>query len=165
MAKKFLIVVAAIVAVMAALALLPGIFSQAEAFNLEYRRDHIYRVEGGGYNTIDQGILNIRQDGSATYVVLNGQGVQLEERQFTVRGDEMKVLKELFLNTGFMQIPDAEYRERPGLANFTRYQLDVHAGEESQSFRWVNPEAGFGNIPSIIINAGTRLDAIIESHP
>jgi hypothetical protein len=148
MAKKFLIVVAAIVAVMAALALLPGIFSQAEAFNLEYRRDHIYRVEGGGYNTIDQGILNIRQDGSATYVVLNGLGVQLEERQFTVRGDEMKVLKELFLNTGFMQI-----------------QLDVHAGEESQSFRWVNPEAGFGNIPSIVINAGTRLDAIIESHP
>ena len=163
MAKKFLMIVAGIVAVMAALALLPGIFSQGEGFGLEYRRDHIYRVEGGGHDTIDRGILSIRQDGSATYVVLNGQGVKLDERQFTLRSDEMKVLRELFLNTGFMQIPDAEYRERPDLANFTRYQLDVHSGEESQSFHWVNPEAGFGSIPSIIINAGTRLDAIIES--
>lgn len=164
MAKKFLAVVAAVVAVMAALVILPGIFSQGESLMLEYSRSNVSQIQGGGYETVEQHILNIRQDGSATYALLDREGVQVVERQFSVSGDEMKVLRELFLNTGFMQIPASEYAERPGLANFTRYRLDIQSGDESKSFLWVNPEAGFGNIPSIVVNAGSRLDAVIERH-
>ena len=84
------------------------------------------------------------------------------ERRFSVSSEEMKVLRELFLNTGFMQIPTTNYEERSGLANFTRYELSVLSGEDSQLIHWVNPEASNGSIPSIIINAGSRLDAMIE---
>jgi CHASE1-domain containing sensor protein len=164
MAKKFLAVAAGVVAVMAALVLLHGLFTQGESFTLEYRQSNFSQSEGGRYTAVEDEILNIRQDGSATYSLLNSQGVQITERQFSVSSDEMKVLRELFLNTGFMQIPDSEYGERQGLSNFTRYRLDIQSGDDSKSFLWVNPEASFGNIPSIIINAGTRLDAIIERH-
>ena len=74
----------------------------------------------------------------------------------------MKVLRELFLNTGFMQIPQTAFDEKSGLANYTRYQLSVQASDGSQLMNWVNPEASNTSIPSIVLNAGSRLDAIIE---
>ena len=151
MAKKFLIVVAGIVAVMAALVILPGVSRQSGSLSIEYPRD---TVAQSGLQ--DRESLRISNDGSAVY---SSEG---QERGFTVSADELKVLRELFLNTGFMEIPKTEYREKAGLANFTRYELSVSAEDRTQSIHWVNQEAGNESVPSIIVNAGTRLDAIIE---
>jgi hypothetical protein len=118
-------------------------------------------MDSGLYEVSGRQVLSINSDGSAMYL---GAGVQQSERRFSVSSEEMKVLRELFLNTGFMQIPAANYEEKSGLANFTRYELSVRSGEETQLIHWVNPEASKGPIPAIIINAGSRLDAIIERH-
>lgn len=160
MARKFLIVVAGVVAVMAALILLPGVSRQGNDVTIEYYRDNVTRMDSGLYDVSGRQILSISNDGSARYV----GGEQQLDRRFSVSGEEMKVLRELFLNTGFMQIPATNYEEKSGLANFTRYELSVRSGEDSQSIRWVNPEASNGSIPAIIINAGSRLDDIIERH-
>jgi hypothetical protein len=162
MAKKFLIAIAGVVAIMAALILLPGVSRQGGNITIEYYRDKVIRMESGLYDVGERQTLTINNDGSARYIGPGSQGEPQVERRFSVSSEEMKVLRELFLNTGFMQIPTTNYEERSGLANFTRYELSVLSGEDSQLIHWVNPEASNGSIPSIIINAGSRLDAIIE---
>lgn len=164
MAKKFLIAIAGVVAIMAALILLPGVSRQGGNVTIEYHRDTVIRMESGLYDVGERQTLTINNDGSAKYVGPGSQGEPQVERRFSVGSEEMKVLRELFLNTGFMQIPTTNYEERSGLANFTRYELTVLSGDDSQSIRWVNPEASNTSVPSIVINAGSRLDAIIERH-
>ena len=164
MAKKFLIAIAGVVAIMAALILLPGVSRQGGNITIEYYRDTVIRMESGLYDVGERQTLTINNDGSAKYIGPGSQGEPQVERSFRVSSEGMKVLRELFLNTGFMQIPTTSYEERSGLANFTRYELSVLSGEDSQLIHWVNPEASNGSIPSIIINAGSRLDAIIETN-
>lgn len=157
MAKKFLIAVAGIVAVMAALVILPGVSRQSGTVSIEYRRDAVSMTDTGLYEIQSRETLRIGNDGSAKYYRPNGQVLE-----FTVASEELKVLRELFLSTGFMQIPSRDYAEKTGVANFTRYDLSIKSEDGDQSIRWVNPEASGESIPSVIINAGSRLDAIIE---
>jgi hypothetical protein len=158
MAKKFLLIVAGIITVMAALVFLPGLAAQQGELAIEYYRDNVVRSESGMYDTINRETLTIANDGSARYQTLDGE----VDRRFFVSSEELKVLRELFLNTGFMQIPNTGFNEKAGLSNYTRYNLLVQNKEESQVLHWVNPEASNGAIPSIVLNAGSRLDAIIE---
>ena len=142
MAKKFLIAVAGIVAVMAALIILPGVSRQSGSVSIDYYRETIVRNDSGQHDVHERENLKIGNEGSATY----SRGGQ-PERRFTVSGDEMKVLRELFLTTGFMDIPKTDYQEKAGLANFTRYELTVTAEDDNQLMHWVNPEAGNESIP------------------
>ena len=164
MAKKFLIAIAGVVAIMAALILLPGLSRQGENITIEYYRDTVIRMESGLYDVGERQTLTINNDGSARYIGPGSEGDPQVERRFSVSSEEMKVLRELFLNTGFMQIPRTDYEEKSGLANFTRYELAVRSEQDSQLIRWVNPEASSESIPSIIVNAGSRLDIIIGRH-
>jgi hypothetical protein len=157
MAKKFLFVIAGIVAVMAALVLLPGLASQDRNINIEYSRDNVVRLDNGSYEVNRREILTIAGDASARYRMDDQV-----DRRFFVSSDEMNVLRELFLRTGFMQITPTAINEKSGLANYTRYQLSVQADDDSLRLMWVNPEASSTSIPSIVLNAGSRLDAIIE---
>jgi hypothetical protein len=161
MAKKFLIVIAAIVGIMAALAIIPAISNQGSGISLDYARESVV-LEDAANATASRETLSIKDDGSAIYGKFDETGRQVDLRRFIVSGGEMKVLRELFLTTGFMQIPATEYGEKEGLANYTSYQLTVQSGEDSKSISWVNPEAASAPVPSIIVNAGTRLDEIID---
>jgi hypothetical protein len=161
MARKFLIIVAGIVAVMAAVILYPGVSGQDGDISITYYRDIVIQTDQGLYDVSGHETLIVKNDGSASHTGPDGQA----EREFTISKEEMKVLKELFLNTGFMQIPKTDYQEKAGLGNFTRYELSVQSEGDSQLIRWVNPEAANEAIPSIIINSGSRLDDIIERNP
>ena len=162
MAKKFLIVIAGIAAIMAAVAIFSALSNQEQALTLDYARESIERTESGSYSVAQRETLRLYADGSAVYDRYDGSGNRLESKSFAASSDERKVLRELFLATGFMQIPATEYDEKSGLANYTRYELSVQSGAESKSIKWVNPEAAQTAVPSIIVNAGTRLDAMIE---
>ena len=164
MASKFLIAIAGVAAVMAALILIPEMSRQGETLSIEYHRETVNRTDNGLYDIILRQTLTIANDGSASLIGTDSQADQQVERRFSVSSEEMKVLRELFLNTGFMQIPRTDYEEKSGLANFTRYELAVRSEQDSQLIRWVNPEASSESIPSIIVNAGSRLDIIIGRH-
>ncbi|HEX2615845.1 MAG TPA: hypothetical protein VHL10_10160 [Nitrososphaera sp.] len=165
MATKFLIVIGAVVAVMAALVLLPS-FNKGPAatdqtqLSLEYSRQHLSRIENGQFAATGAEMLTIGNDGSAKYSKLVGAP---DEKTFRISSDDLKRLKDLILETGFMQIPDANYPQREGLASVTQYTLKVSAGGSTKTINWVDPDSN-DSVPSIIGNVGAQLDDIIARY-
>jgi len=163
MAKKFLIAIAAVVAVMAALVLLPS-FSSApatgKALSLEYSRQNLTRMENGQFVAASAEVLTIENNGSAKYGKLVGPPA---EKEFKINSDDMKRLKDLILETGFMQIPDANYPQKEGLDNVTKYSLKVDADGSTKTINWVDPDSN-DNVPSIIGNIGIQLDGVISKY-
>ncbi len=165
MATKFLIVIAAVVAVMAALVLLPS-FNKGPAttdqtqMSLEYNRQHLSRIENGQFAATSAEVLTIGNDGSAKYRKLVGAP---DEKAFTISSDDLKRLKDLIVGTGFMQIPDANYQQKEGLASVTQYTLKVSADGSTKTINWVDPDSN-DSVPSIIGNVGEQLDNIITKY-
>lgn len=157
MAKTFLIAIIAIVAAMAVLVLLPGFNSQPASnqaqVSIEYTKRQFERTDAVLAATGDE-VLTIGNDGSATYVKTGGQ-----PERFTVGSEDMKRLKDLVLESGFMQIPAINYPAQGDAANITTYTLKVQAGGDSKTMIWSRPGA---EIPFLVNEVGLRLDAIIE---
>lgn len=166
MVNKFLIAIAGVVAVMAALVAIPGIGSQPpelrQDLSIEYSRQNLTRLEDGRLVAASAEDLVIRNDRSATYRNLTGGP---DAKQFTVSSEELDGLKRLVISTGFMQVPgDDDYSQKEGLANLTRYTLKLESAGSSKNITWANLEASEEAVPSIVRNIGTQLDAIIERH-
>jgi hypothetical protein len=165
MAIKFLIVIGAVVAAMAALVLLPS-FNRGPAatdqsqISLEYGRQHLSRIENGQFAATSAEMLTIGNDGSAKYKKLVGAP---DEKAFTISSDDLQQLKGLILETGFMQIPDANYQQREGLANVTQYTLKVSSGGGTKTINWVDHDSN-DHVPSIIGNVGAQLDDTITKY-
>lgn len=168
MVNKFLIAIAAIVVVMAVLVALPSIGGQnnsTQELRMNYVRDHIARMESGLVDVTTREVLAIANDGSVTYTRTDFYPTTTtDERRFSLSSDELKRLKALIFETGFLQIPITSYEEKQGLANYTRYQIAVYQGDSPETFNWFNPEASQVQVPPIITNIGSQLDAIIERH-
>jgi hypothetical protein len=163
MVNKFLIAIIAIVAVMAALVAVPRLGGQQaelqQDLNIEYSRQNLTRLEDGRLVAASAEDLIIRNDRSALYRDITGvKG----EKSFTISVEEMDSLKGLVITTGFIQLPLSDYREKEGLANLTRYTLELTSGDDYRTIGWVNLEASDTPVPSLVRNIGAQLDAIIE---
>jgi hypothetical protein len=165
MVNKFLVAIAGIVAVMAVLVAFPRIGSQPaelqQDLSIDYSRQNLMRIEDGRLVAASAEDLSIRNDRSAIYRNLTGTS---EEKRFTISNEEMNRLKGLIIGTGFIQTPGADYPEKEGLGNLTRYTLRLTSGDSSKTISWVNLEASEAAVPSIVRNIGTQLDDIIERH-
>jgi hypothetical protein len=165
MVDKFLIAIAGIVAVMVALVVVPRIGSQPaelqQDLSMDYSRQNLTRIEDGRLVAASAEDLVIRNDRSAAYRNLTGPP---DEKQFTISSEEMNSLKGLIIGTGFMQVEGADYPQKDGLSNLTKYTLRLTSGDNSKTISWVNLEASEAAVPSIVRNIGTQLDAIIERH-
>ncbi|HKZ62665.1 MAG TPA: hypothetical protein VJZ68_09700 [Nitrososphaera sp.] len=162
MVNKFLIAIVVIVAAMAALVLVPSFNSspeQQQDLSIEYHRQNLTGIEGGRLIATSAEELVIRTDRSAVYRNLTGSP---DVKQFMVSSEDMSRLKGLILSTGFMQVPGADYPQKEGLGNLTKYTLKLASGSNSKTITWVNMEASETSIPSIITNIGAQLDTIIE---
>ena len=165
MVNKFLIAIIAIVAVMVALVALPRIGSLPaelqQDLSIDYSRQNLTRIEDGRLVAASAENLMIGNDRSAVYRNLTGaQG----EEQFTISSEEMNSLKGLIIATGFMQVEEADYPQKDGLDNLTRYTLKLTSGSNSKTISWVNLDASEAGVPAIVRNIGAQLDAIIERH-
>jgi hypothetical protein len=165
MVNKFIIIIIGVIAAMATLVLWPGVGSQnTQELRMDYIRDHIGSVESG-LDVATREVLTISNDGTATYTRTDFYPTQTtDERRFSLSGDELKRLKALVFETGFMQIPVKSYEEKQGLDNYTRYQIAVYEGDSPETFNWFNAEASQKPVPPIITNIGAQLDGIIERH-
>lgn len=163
MVNKFVIIIAGVVVAMAALVFLPGIDSQPEELrqdlSIEYSRQNLTRIEDGRLVAATAEDLVIRPDRSAVYRNLTGGS---DAKQFTISSEEMNSLKGLVITTGFMQVDGADYPQKEGLGNLTKYTLKLRSDADSKTITWVNMEASDEAAPSIIRNIGAQLDAIIE---
>lgn len=157
MARKFVLVLAGVVAVMAALIAIPNLNQPPQApLSIEYSRQQVVRTDRG-LVTQSAELLSIAEDGSATYTQVGGQ-----ETRISLSSEELGRIRGLILETGFMQIPATNYPQSDDATDFTRYTLRVSTHDGQKTFNWVNPEAHDGTIPPIIINIGAQLDAIMD---
>jgi hypothetical protein len=158
LARKFVFVLAGVVAVMAALIALPNLSRQPpqETLSIEYSRQHVARIDQR-LVTQSAELLSINEDGSATHTSIVGQ-----ERRVSLSSEELGRIRALILETGFTQIPVTSYPQSDDADDFTRYTLRVRTDDGQKTFNWVDPEAHSGIVPPIILNIGTHLDAVIN---
>ncbi len=158
LARKFVLALAGIVAIMAALIAIPNLSRQPaqDTLSIEYSRQHVARTDQG-LVTQSAELLSIAEDGSATYTPIGGQ-----ERRISLSGEELARIRALLLETGFTQIPITNYPQSEEADDFTRYTLRVRTGDGQKTFNWVSPEAHSGVIPPIILNVGSHLDAVMD---
>lgn len=166
MVNKFLIAIAAAVAVMAALVLIPNFINNSppeeqQDLSIEYTRQNLTRTQDGRLIATSAEDFVIKPDLSAVYRNLTGAA---DEKQFKVTSDDMNSLKGLIISTGFMEVPGADYPVKEGLGNFTKYTLKLTSDSNSKTITWANLEASENTVPSIVRNIGAQLDAIIERH-
>jgi hypothetical protein len=163
MVNKFLLVIVGVVAVMAVLVLVPNFDNsspeQRQDLSIEYSRHNLTRLEDGRLVASSAEDIVISNDRSAVYRNLTGGP---DVKQFAISREEMNSLKGLVLSTGFMPVPGADYPQKEGLANLTKYTLKLASGGNSKTITWVNLEASQDAVPSIVRNIGEQLDAIIE---
>lgn len=160
MVNKFVFVIAGIVVVMAVLIALPNVMQPAQDITIKYDRQNVTRTDGTFVATYIES-LTIARDGSATYSGYDPrlQSIPQEER-FTLSNEEFGRIKALVLETGFMDIPTADYLQSDDAGEFTKYALVITTADGQKTFNWVNPEAHEGTIPPIVLNVGAQLDQI-----
>jgi hypothetical protein len=165
MVNKFLIAIAGIVVVMVMLVAVPRIGSQPpelqQDLSIDYSRQNLTRIEDDRLVAASAENLIIGNDRSAAYRNLTGAS---GEKSFTISSEEMNRLKGLIIGTGFMQVDEAHYPQKDGLANLTKYTLKLTSGYNSKTITWVNLDASEAAVPAIVRNIGAQLDAIIERH-
>jgi hypothetical protein len=168
---KFPLIIIAVIAVMVALVLLPSfnnnnkpVATDQMKLSLEYDRQQLTRTEldtGGVLEATSADILTIQNDGSARFRKLLGTPY---EKTFTISSDDLKELKGLIFDTGFMNMPTVDYKQKEGLANVNEYTLKVNANETSKIISWVNTNSYNGTIPPLITNVGFTLDNILSKY-
>jgi len=157
LARKFVLVLVAVVAVMAALIALPNLNRGPQSdLSIEYSRQHLASTDAG-LATQSAELLSIAEDGSATYTQIGGQ-----ERRLSLSSEELSRIRAYILETGFMQIPVTNYPQSDDATEFTKYTLRVRNDEGQKTFNWVDPDVHEGVIPPIITNIGSQLDAVMD---
>ncbi|MGI0020128.1 MAG: hypothetical protein ACREAY_06635 [Nitrososphaera sp.] len=164
--NKFALVIIGIVAAMAVLIALPSATQQPVAGDLEidYSKQRLSKI-GNDFVATKVELLSISNDGSATYSETDPRLKILPvEERFTVSGDDYRKLRDLILETGFIEIPRTDYLEvAGGIDEYTKYRLTVRSGDSQKTFNWV--DAYEGTVPYLIETAGSSLDAIAEHRP
>ena len=162
MVSKFLIVIISIIAVMIALVAAPGIGSRPaevdQDLSIEYSRQNLTRLKDDRLVAALDEDLVIKNDRSAVYRNIT---VGFEIR-FTISSEEVNNLKGLAISTGFMQVPGHDYSQKEGLANLTKYTLELTSGGRTKTITWVDLEASGEAVPSIVRNIGAQLDKIVD---
>ncbi|MEW5839573.1 hypothetical protein [Nitrososphaera sp.] len=168
--NKFALVIIGIAGAMAALIAASYALQQPAGkdglVELEYTKQQMTMRDGSGEFVAGRTeVLTIAKDGSATYRLTDPAFLsQPQEKKFSLSSEEKGRLKGLILETGFMQIPDTDYPQKAGVANFTSYTLKATAveGGESKTLKWVNQQARDGTIPPIILQVNSQLDSIMS---
>ncbi len=174
MGTKFPIIIAAVIAVMMALIFLPSFNNNNNnnkptgidqiKLSLEYDRQHLTRTDSSTGRVLvatSADILTIQNDGYAEYRKILGKP---DEKTFTINGDDMRQLKGLIFDTGFMNIPTVDYKQKEGLTNLTEYTIKVNANDTSKVISWVDANSYNWTIPPLITNVGSTLDNILSKY-
>lgn len=163
MVSKFAIAIVAGAVVMIALVLFPG-FDQSPdrtRLDLEYSKQFLTRSVNGSLFASNAQLLVIGDDGSATYTNITGPSI--EEKSFTIGSEELKSLRGLILETGFMQIPVNELPQQEGLANFTKYTIKAQGDTDAKTISWTESEF-IDDSPALIKAIRDQLEAIISEN-
>ncbi len=172
--KKGLIIAAAIPIVIALVIAIPKIspgseqaaVSAATQLRIEFMKEDMKRIIFGVTETIGaqkSEKLIINNNGDAIYN-LSIEGEKGSQTRFKVSSVEVKRLKSLIVDTGFMQIPKSEFGVKDDATEFTRYTLKVSLDSNTKSIQWFNEEASKEFVPALLVMLADEMQKIIKAH-
>jgi hypothetical protein len=134
-----------------------------DVITLEYNKEHLKKISFGltqslGADTAE--VLTIRNDGSAVYS-LTKNGNSEPDVKYKLASDELKQLKALVKETGFMNIPDTNYPVKPDLDEYEKYGLELTLNGKTVNFQWPDQNSSQQFVPPIITQVQSSLDGII----
>jgi hypothetical protein len=135
-----------------------------DVMTLEYSKEHLKKISFGltqsiGADTAE--VLSIKNDGSAVYS-LTKNGYSEPDRKYQLTSDELKILKALIKETGFMDVPDTIYQTKPDLNEYEKYGLQVTLNGKTANFQNADQNSTQQFVPPIITQVETNLDGIID---
>jgi len=107
--------------------------------------------------------LIIDEKGQAFYDV-KVEGEKGSQTRFQVNSQDMKRLKALITDTGFMQIPKSEFAIKDDVSEFIRYTLKVNLGNQAKTVQWAEESASKDFVPPLLTMLSDNLTKIVESH-
>ena len=134
-----------------------------DVMTLEYTKEHLKKISFGltqsiGADTAE--VLTIQNDGSAVYS-LTENGYSNPDVKYQLSSDELKRLKAVIKETGFMDIPDTNYLAKPDLNEYEKYGLQVTLNGNTVNFQWPDHNSSQEFVPPIMTQVQSNLDGII----
>ena len=134
-----------------------------DVITLEYTKEHLKKISFGltqsiGADTAE--VLMMQNDGSTTYS-LTKNGNSEPDIKYQLTSDELKQLRSLIKETGFMDIPDTDFQVKPDLNEYEKYGLQVTLNGQTVNLHWTDENSSQQFIPPIIIQVQSNLDGII----
>jgi hypothetical protein len=107
--------------------------------------------------------LIINNDGIAFYT-LSVEGEKGLQTKFQADEDELKRIRALITENGFMQIPREQFEPRDNVTEFTRYTLTASFGSSTKTVQWVDDESSKDSVPALLARLKDSLLQLIKDH-
>mgnify|MGYP004144857101 CR=1 FL=1 len=133
---------------------------------VEFIKEDIKRVSYGvteRAGAIKSEILVIDEKGKAFYD-LKVDGEKGVDIRFKVSSQDIKRLKGLITDTGFMHIPKSEFAVKNNKSEFTRYKLNVSLDNQAKTVQWVDQSASKDFVPPLLTMMSDAITKIIENY-
>lgn len=135
-----------------------------DVMTLEYTKEHLKKISFGltqsiGADTAE--VLTIQNDGSVTYS-LTKNGTSEPEMKYQLSSDDLKKLKSLIKETGFMDVPSTDYQVKSDLSEFEKYGLQASFNDKNVNLHWSDQNSSQQFVPPIITQVQANLDNIIS---
>lgn len=171
--KKMLIGAAVIPIIIALVIAIPKISpggdqtaTSASSIRIEFVKEDIKRISYGvteRAGALKSETLLIDEKGQAFYNV-NVEGEKGEQRRFQLGSQDVKRLKSLIADTGFMQIPKSDFAVKDAASEFTKYTLKVTLDNQTKTVQWVNESASEDFVPPLLTMLSDTLAQIVEEY-
>ena len=126
--------------------------STSAQMRIQFVKEDMRRVSFGVTETVGaqkSETLIINNDGNAFYNV-DVEGEKGSQTRFQVDAKEVKRIKALVAETGFMQIPKEQFDVMDNATEFTRYTLTVSLDGSTKTVQWVDETASEDFVPALL---------------
>jgi len=173
MVRFVTLVLGAIPAIIAILIVIPMITQQEIPFtasnpfdeiDIEYTKHQLKFISFGITNQISSlktEILVIKNDKTVTYNKIQ-DGIQYPEKISDITDEQLKKLKAVIKETGFITIPSDSFPIKENVEEYQKSSLKITLNGRTNLIHWPEQNATDKFVPPIITLVETELDLIIE---
>jgi len=131
---------------------------------IQFAVEEMKRVSFGVTETIGakkSETLIINNDGTALYNV-DVEGEKGSQTRFQVAVQELKRIRAIIAETGFMQISKEQFGPRDNATEFTRYTLTASLDGSAKTIQWVDESSSKDSVPALLTMLRDTLLATIK---
>ncbi|MEM2760752.1 MAG: hypothetical protein QXU32_03195 [Nitrososphaerales archaeon] len=133
---------------------------------IEFSKEDMKRISYGvteRIGALKSERLTIDEKGQAFYNI-NTEGEKGSQTRFQVNSQDLKRLKALIIDTGFMQIPKSEFAVKDDANEFTKYTLKVSLDGHTKTVNWVDESASQDFVPPLVLRLSDTIRAIVDKN-